>query len=942
QLFTDRVEFVCRFGRALNEEPAGQQILWFYGDGGNGKSLLLKFLRQHCCKRLSDERWQAVRQRPEVELANLIRQLNPSETTPVPAVLHDFGQSIGIERPQDPFYGLLMLRRNLAEATNRLGYRLRQPLYDFACIWYLHQKGKSPQEIKSLFPLSDMAGALSTLVDVVSKNSVGATVKAVLDFFLEDLEERVTVYLSQVGVSEDRIREIQQMDVDTELIYELPGLLAADLNAAMRQKQATKRLVLMFDTHEAFWGQQKNLADTLFFERDEWLRRLLRELNLRDGLVVVVAGREPSRWPEAGRVKPRTEIPAQYLVVQQVGHFANSDAALYLQQVGIRERELQQALIATASVRPNEVHPLYLGLSADTVLQAQQQGITLTAADFPTLPDLENQTQLLIERLLRYVDREIRYAVHALSACRWFDFDLYCLLGDSLKFQPTKPGFDLLTSFSFVWQNAESDPPTYRIHDLLRRLDDETAEPTTTEAHRVLLQHYQQQNQPAEEIYHLNRLDWEAGAEKWNKVFEEALEYSRYEQCRVLLEVRNALFIRSDFWLGRISDSEGQYFADLSKHQEALQEYQEAIAAYDVALQRDPDYLAVLNNKGIALQNLGDLQSGLSQHDAAVQSYVASVVAYNAVLQCAPDYIVTLSNKGNTLVKLGNLQFSLSQHETAMQSYAASVAAYDAALQRAPDDIAALNNKGNVLRSLGDLQSGLSQHEAAMQSYTASVAACDAALQRAPDSIYALNNKGLALRRLGDFQSDLSQHEAAMQSYAASVAAYDAALQRAPDYIAALNNRGLVLQSLGDLQSDLSQYEAAVQSYAASVAVYDAVLQRAPDYIAALNNKGNTLAHLGDLQSGLSQPEAAMQSYAASVAAYDAALQRAPDDIYALNNKAITLRSLGDLQSGLSQHEAAKAAWELALELVDRVLELAPNRKEAIILRDQLQQRLQE
>ena len=40
ELFTDRHELTRRFAQYLNEEPAPEKILFFYGGGGNGKSFL--------------------------------------------------------------------------------------------------------------------------------------------------------------------------------------------------------------------------------------------------------------------------------------------------------------------------------------------------------------------------------------------------------------------------------------------------------------------------------------------------------------------------------------------------------------------------------------------------------------------------------------------------------------------------------------------------------------------------------------------------------------------------------------------------------------------------------------------------------------------------------------------------------------------------------------
>ncbi len=58
KLFTDRREAIRLFSSYLNDDPAREQVLFFYGDGGNGKSLLLRFLREYYCKRLRQENWE--------------------------------------------------------------------------------------------------------------------------------------------------------------------------------------------------------------------------------------------------------------------------------------------------------------------------------------------------------------------------------------------------------------------------------------------------------------------------------------------------------------------------------------------------------------------------------------------------------------------------------------------------------------------------------------------------------------------------------------------------------------------------------------------------------------------------------------------------------------------------------------------------------------------
>jgi hypothetical protein len=330
-LFTDRYELTHLFAEYLNEESPRNTILFFHGDGGNGKSLLLKFLRQRCCKRFLPETWQQLQAIPKAEVARVaayIENVKPENSIPVPAVLLDFSQNLIGDRLKSPFDGLLMLRRNLADAFAGLPYRLRFPLYDFACVWYFYKTGNLEQA-KELLPSEEM-DFITGIVDAVSDTSYASIAKAVLGVFGKHLGEKFKLSLQKRGLKEEDIKAIQGMEPQTELIDELPRLFAKDLNAAMAQQEELKRIVLFFDAHEAFWGHQRDLPEEVFFQRDEWLRCLLRGLDLDAGIVAVVAGREKPRWAEA----TRSAIPQQFLDTQLVGHFSPTDARDYLQKAG--------------------------------------------------------------------------------------------------------------------------------------------------------------------------------------------------------------------------------------------------------------------------------------------------------------------------------------------------------------------------------------------------------------------------------------------------------------------------------------------------------------------------------------------------------------------------------------------------------------------------------
>ncbi|MEG4251856.1 hypothetical protein [Microcoleus sp. Pol10D4] len=951
ELFTDRHEFTRRFAFYLNEDPPREQILYFYGDGGNGKSLLLKHLQVNCCKRFSPQVWQQLRALPEERAAEVADFVREAKTyTPIPVVRHDFGLiPIKEDKPQDRFYGLLMLRRNLAEAEAAKKYKFKFPNYDFACCWYLLNKGESNATLNQLLP-DDVIQLVTPAIETWAQFPVVAQTVAVIKGIikLSGIKGMMKLIQKRLGVSDEKAKEIRSKDIDTELIDCLPTLFARDLNAAMAGKNKPERLVMLFDTHEKLWDEKRSFQGIKFWYQDEWFRRLLLALKFKLGIVVVVAGRDcpvtQLRWPNAlGDMK----IPEHLIDAQLVGHLSATDARDYLHKVEIDKADLADAVIRYASVNPDDswenlqIHPFYLGLCADVVLAERRRGIELLSSDFARIPKLENKTAELTDRLLSYVDREVRSAVHSLSAGRAFDEDLYIKLGAGCHFQASSANFEILTSFSFVWKEPQRGEKWYRIHDLLRRLDADRDNDKTRRAHEVLEGYYRELGNAAEAIFHANRLDWERGVDEWEEVFEEASRLSRYGECESLLAVRSELWIKSDFWLGRISNSEGDYYAHLARYAEAKQEYLEAVAAYDCELILTPDDEGTLNNKGNALRCLGDLQAQLTEFEDAKQSYSEAIAAFDSALVIAPDYITALGNKGIGLQRLGELQALLTERDRAELSYLEAIVAYNSALVIAPKDSRWLNNKGNALQGLGELQALIKKFDLAKLSYKEAIAAYGSALQIAPDDIGVLN-KGNALQRLGELQALLSEFPDAKLSYKEAIAAYDSALQIAPDDSRWLSNKGGVLVQLGQLQVEVKEFDAAKQSYSEAIATCKSALLIAPDYNYALNNKGNALRCRGDLQAQLSESEfeAAKLSYKEAIASFDSALVIAPDYILALNSKGLALKSMGDLQAKLFNQQEALKNWQEALEMYNRSLAIAPNDDWARNRREALQESL--
>jgi len=150
ELFCDRHEVIAHFASLINDDPPRRRLLYLHGLGGNGKSLLLRFLAARCCVRLPPGEWERVRRLPEAELPAVLSGVAKAIRVPVARI--DFGaRPVGEMRPQECFSALFMLKQQLSQ------FRVATPRFDFAAVTYLHKLGFDlGRRLPELFPRSEL------------------------------------------------------------------------------------------------------------------------------------------------------------------------------------------------------------------------------------------------------------------------------------------------------------------------------------------------------------------------------------------------------------------------------------------------------------------------------------------------------------------------------------------------------------------------------------------------------------------------------------------------------------------------------------------------------------------------------------------------------------------------------------------------------------------
>ena len=182
---------------------------------------------------------------------------------------------------------------------------------------------------------------------------------------------------------------------------------------------------------------------------------------------------------------------------------------------------------------------------------------------------------------------------------------------------------------------------------------------------------------------------------------------------------------------------------------------QEAIAALDAALRRNPNFPEALCMGGYILANSGKREAALE--------------FYRRALGFKVDLPAAWSNVGKLMFEDGR--------------YAEALDSFDAALGLTPKGADLWNSRAGALRKLGRLEE--------------SAAASREALRLKPRFAEAALNLGIALLKLDRAEDAL--------------AAYEAASEAQPGYDAALNGQALALRALGRVDEALDAFEEAVR-----------------------------------------------------------------------------------------------------------------------------------
>jgi tetratricopeptide (TPR) repeat protein len=311
-----------------------------------------------------------------------------------------------------------------------------------------------------------------------------------------------------------------------------------------------------------------------------------------------------------------------------------------------------------------------------------------------------------------------------------------------------------------------------------------------------------------------------------------------------------------------------------------LKKYSESQSAYDKAIELKPDYLEAWTGRGYALDKL--------------QKSERAIDSFENALKIQPEYALAWQGRGDALLNLQRYEEAIASYEKAVQfqpnlerswynrgrahqklkQYEQAVQAYQKAVEIKFDNAEVWYDLGNVFLELNKNQEALEAYEKAvrfqpkdyqywyskgiallkMRRHEEAVEAYEKAVKIKPDYYQAWYNLGW------------SYHE--LRKYEQAIECYSRALDLNPKEDRAWYNRG-------NAQYNLKRYEDAIASYNEAVFVN-------PEHYEAWYSRGNALV--------------AVKRYQDAIDSYDKAIRYKPDYGAAMEAKKRTEIQLGTIQ----------------------------------------------
>ena len=355
----------------------------------------------------------------------------------------------------------------------------------------------------------------------------------------------------------------------------------------------------------------------------------------------------------------------------------------------------------------------------------------------------------------------------------------------------------------------------------------------------------------------------------------------------------------------------GTIHDDVSRCEEAEQEFKEALVSYRKLAETEPRYRS---SAAMTLNNLAGLHANLNRYEEAEQEFKDTLAIRREQEKSNPGKYQ--SDVAKSLNNLAILHADLNRYDEAEQEYKEALTIRRELTKTDPEmfnpDVA------NTLNDLADLHSDLNHYKEAEQEYKEALSIRKELAKINPEKY----NRDTAetLNNLAVLHYFLDRYDEAEQEYEEALSIRKELAKINPEKY----NRDTAetLNNLAILHENLKHHEAAEQEYKEALAIRRELAKNAPEFYNP--DVAETLNNLAVLHEDLKHYEAAEQEYKEALAIRRELAKRTPERY--LSGVAKTLNNLAILHYILDLYDKTEQEFEEALSIRKELAKMTPER----------------
>jgi tetratricopeptide (TPR) repeat protein len=337
-----------------------------------------------------------------------------------------------------------------------------------------------------------------------------------------------------------------------------------------------------------------------------------------------------------------------------------------------------------------------------------------------------------------------------------------------------------------------------------------------------------------------------------------------------------------------------------------------------------PEDISLRQSRVAMLLEFGATYASAGESTQAIEAYDQAIAAAESILEERPDDLDVQRSLTEALQRLGRLYYHIGNLAEALDALNEALALDRELAAALSDDLAIWNHISFSLNDIGDLKRRAGDSAAALSAYQEGVDIGRRLVAADPGNVEWQEELAVSLIHLADVKAALGDVPGALDAFAEGLATWRKISDTDPGNFAWLHEVGMALNSIGDIQFGDGQLDEAKASFEEGLKIYRRLVQSDPgnrkwqgDLASGLERVGDIRLREGDLEGARTAFEECL-SIRRNLTRLDAGHLEWRRDV------ASSLFRIGEVRRRSGDAAGMQSAYEEGIEILRQLIKSEP------------------